>query len=227
MYILIIEDNPDLVENLSEFLEDRNATVDIAYNGLNGLSFALENNYDVIILDLMLPGMDGLEVCERLRKEGRATPVLMLTARDTLKNKLEGFNHGADDYLVKPFDFPELDVRIKALARRGGVNYTAQSILMVADLEFDADSLRITRSGRRLELPPIPIKILALLMQRSPAVVSREEIEREIWGDSLPDSDTLRAHMYTLRTAIDRGFDKPLVQTIRGMGYQVVSSDDH
>lgn len=226
MYILIIEDNPDLVENLSEFLEDRNATVDIAYNGLNGLSFALENNYDVIILDLMLPGMDGLEVCERLRKEGRATPVLMLTARDTLKNKLEGFNKGADDYLVKPFDLPELEVRIKALARRGGVN-AVQSVLRVADLEFDSDSLRITRGGRRLELPPIPIKILALLMQRSPAVVSREEIERQIWGDSLPDSDTLRAHMHTLRTAIDRGFDKPLVQTIRGMGYQIASSDDH
>lgn len=227
MYILIIEDNPDLVENLSEFLEDRNATVDIAYNGLNGLSFALENNYDVIILDLMLPGMDGLEVCERLRKEGRATPVLMLTARDTLKNKLEGFNHGADDYLVKPFDLPELEVRIKALSRRGRVNNSVQTILRVADLEFDSDSLRITRSGRRLELPPIPIKILALLMQRSPAVVSREEIEREIWRDSLPDSDTLRAHMYTLRTAIDRGFDKPLLQTIRGMGYQIASSDDH
>lgn len=225
MYILIIEDNPDLVENLSEFFEDRHDTVDIAYNGLNGLSFALENNYDVIILDLMLPGMDGLEVCERLRKEGRTTPVLMLTARDTLNNKLEGFHSGADDYLIKPFDLPELEVRIKALARRGGAQ-AIKSILRVADLEFDLESLRITRKGRRLDLPPMPLKILAILMQRSPAVVSREEIEREIWGDSLPDSDTLRAHVHTLRTAIDRGFDSPLVHTMRGMGYQIAVSDD-
>ena len=226
MYILIIEDNPDLVENLSEFFEERNDVVDIAYNGLNGLSFALENSYDVIILDLMLPAMDGLEVCERLRKEGRTTPVLMLTARDTLNNKLEGFNHGADDYLVKPFDLPELGARIKALARRGG-NKVVQSVLVVADLAFDPGSLRITRGGQRIDLPPIPIKILGLLMQRSPDVVSREEIEREIWGDRLPDSDSLRAHMHVMRAAIDKNFDTSLVHTIRGMGYQIALSDDH
>jgi len=116
MYLLLIEDHPDLVENLCEFFDEHNAVVDIAYNGLNGLSFALENNYDAIILDVTLPGMDGLEVCERLRKEGRTTRVLMLTARDTLNNKLEGFHSGTDDYLVKPFDLPELEMRIKALA---------------------------------------------------------------------------------------------------------------
>ncbi|MGD8483291.1 MAG: response regulator transcription factor [Thioalkalispiraceae bacterium] len=226
MYLLLIEDNPDLVENLSEFFEARNDTVDIAYNGLNGLSFALDNDYDVIILDLMLPGMDGLEVCERLRKEGRTTPVLMLTARDTLNNKLEGFNSGADDYLVKPFDLPELEARIKALARRGS-GKVAQAVLVVEDLQFDPSTLRITRAGHRIDLPPIPIKILALLMQRSPGVVSREEIEREIWGDSLPDSDTLRAHVHILRSAIDRGFDTPLVHTIRGMGYQIAVADEH
>lgn len=224
MYLLLIEDNPDLVENLSEFFQDRNYTVDIAYNGLNGLSFALENDYDVIILDLMLPGMDGLEVCARLRKEGRSTPVLMLTARDTLDNKLEGFNSGADDYLVKPFDLPELDARVQALARRcrGGIT---QTVLKVADLEFDPGTLRITRGGRRIELPPIPVKILALLMQRSPEVVSREVIERQIWGDSLPDSDTLRAHVHILRAAIDRGFEVPLVHTVRGMGYRIAPPD--
>lgn len=225
MYLLLIEDNPDLVENLCEFFEEHNDTVDVAYNGLNGLSFALENNYDVIILDLMLPGMDGLEVCERLRKEGRTTPVLMLTARDTLDNKVEGFNHGADDYLVKPFDLPELEVRIKALARRGN-GKVVQKVLTVNDLKFDPSTLSITRGGRRIDLPPIPIKILALLMQRSPGVVNREEIEREVWGDSVPDSDALRAHMHVLRTAIDRGFDKSLVHTIRGMGYQIAITND-
>lgn len=227
MYILIIEDNPDLVENLSEFFEDRNYTVDIAYNGLTGLSFALENAYDVIILDVMLPGMDGLEVCNRLRSEGRATPVLMLTARDTLNNKLEGFSSGTDDYLVKPFDFPELEVRLNALARRGRGDAAKSSLLRIEDLQFDPATLRITRGGKRIELPPIPTKILALLMQSSPAVVSREEIEREIWGDDLPDSDTLRAHVHVLRSAIDRGFDVSLVHTVRGMGYQIALPDVH
>lgn len=226
MYLLIIEDNPDLVENLSEFFEDRNYTVDIAYNGLTGLSFALENAYDVIILDIMLPGMDGLEVCTRLRSEGRTTPVLMLTALDTLNNKLEGFNSGTDDYLIKPFELPELEVRLNALARRGRGEVT-NPLLRIDDLQFDPATLHLTRGSQRIELPPIPIKILALLMQRSPAVVSREVIEREIWGDDLPDSDSLRAHVHVLRSAIDRGFDVPLVHTIRGMGYRIALPDDY
>lgn len=224
MYLLLIEDNPDLVENLNEFFEDHGHTVDIAYNGLTGLNFALENAYDVIVLDLMLPAMDGLEVCARLRREGRTTPVLMLTARDTLANKLEGFNSGADDYLVKPFDLPELEVRLKALAHRARGDVAQQS-LVVEDLQFDSKTLRVMRAGRRIELAPIPIKILSLLMQRSPAVVSRELIEREIWGNNLPDSDTLRAHIHVLRSAIDRGFDVPLVHTVRGMGYQIARPD--
>ncbi len=226
MYILVIEDNPDLVENLSEFFEDRGHIVDIAYNGLTGLNFALTNNYDVIILDLMLPGMGGLEVCTRLRNEKHNTPVLMLTARDTLQNKLDGFNSGADDYLVKPFALPELEVRLNALTRRGEGGVTQQQ-LKVEDLLFDPQTLRVSRNGQRIELPPIPIKILALLMQKSPAVVSREVIERKIWGDSLPDSDSLRAHLHVLRSAIDRDFDMPLVHTVRGMGYQIAKSDDH
>lgn len=225
MYLLLIEDNPDLVENLSEFFEDRGHTVNIAYNGLSGLNFALENSYDVIILDLMLPGMDGLEVCARLRREGRSTPVLMLTARDTLGNILEGFNSGTDDYLVKPFDLEELEVRLHALARRGR-GEVAPQLLVVEDLQFNPRTLRISRAGRRIELAPIPTKILALLMQRSPAVVSRETLEREIWGDSLPDSDALRAHIHALRSAIDRGFDMPLVHTLRGMGYQIARPDE-
>ncbi len=224
MHLLLIEDNPALVENLNEYLEDQGHTVDIAYNGLTGLNFALQNNYDVIILDLMLPGMDGLEVCSRFRKDGFSTPILMLTARDTLDNKLEGFNSGADDYLVKPFDFPELQVRLHALARRrqGGLNH---QLMVVDDLQYDPNTLRVTRDGQRIDLPPIPIKILALLMHRSPSVVSRDVIERTIWGDSVPDSDSLRAHLHVLRAAIDRDFDVPLVHTVRGMGYQIAKPD--
>ncbi|WP_260293969.1 response regulator transcription factor [Sedimenticola hydrogenitrophicus] len=220
MHLLLIEDNPDLVENLCEFLESTGHTVDIAYNGITGLGFAIENSYDVIILDLMLPGLDGLEVCAWLRREGRDTPVLMLTARDTLHNKLEGFASGADDYLVKPFALPELGARVGALARRARREITQQR-LIVADLQYDPDTLRVERAGRHIELAPIPLKILALLMRRSPGVVRREEIEREIWGDAPPDSDTLRAHLHALRTAIDRGFESTLLHTIRGMGYRI------
>jgi DNA-binding response OmpR family regulator len=144
----------------------------------------------------------------------------MLTARDTLHNKLEGFASGADDYLVKPFALPELAARVGALARRARREITQQR-LIVADLQYDPDTLRVERAGRRIELAPIPLKILALLMRRSPGVVRREEIEREIWGDDPPDSDTLRAHLHVLRTAIDRGFESTLLHTIRGMGYRI------
>lgn len=225
MHLLLIEDNPDLVENLSDFFETRGHSVDIAYNGLAGLGFALENRYDVIVLDLMLPGMDGLEVCARLREAGRDIPVLMLTARDALSDKLEGFGSGADDYLVKPFALPELEARLSALSRRGR-GETARPVLMVRDLSFDPDRLRVERAGRRIELAPIPLRILALLMRRSPGVVRREELEREIWGDDPPDSDALRAHMHALRSAIDRGADAPLVHTVRGIGYQLAAPDE-
>lgn len=226
MFLLLIEDNPDLVENLSDFFETRGHLVDIAYNGLTGLSFALEKDYDVIVLDLMLPGMGGLEVCRRLRGEGGAAPVLMLTARDTLANKLEGFDSGADDYLVKPFALPELEARLLALSRRGQGAAAARRFITVGDLQFDLDAMGVRRAGRTLKLPPIPLKILALLARRAPGLVSREEIEREVWRDDPPDSDTLRAHLHTLRAVIDRDFDCKLLHTVRGMGYRLNDCDE-
>jgi DNA-binding response OmpR family regulator len=225
MHLLIIEDNPDLLGNLSDFFEARGHTVDLAYNGLTGLRFTRENRYDVIVLDLMLPGMDGLEVCARLRSEEFDTPILMLTARDTLSDKLKGFECGADDYLVKPFALPELEARITALVRRGRAN-RARTSLVVADLSFDLDRLRIERAGRRIDLGPIPMRILELLMRRSPGVVRREELEHTVWGDDPPDSDALRAHMHALRSAVDRGSTVPLVHTLRGIGYQLADPDD-
>lgn len=220
MHVLLIEDNPDLVENLSDFLEQRGHILDVAYNGLSGLRFAQERLYDVIVLDLMLPGMGGLEVCSRLREEGRDLPILMLTARDTLQDKLQGFGSGADDYLVKPFALPELEVRLEALVRRGR-GAVIRSVLVVADLSFDPERLQVFRAGRRINLPPIPLRILELLMRRSPGVVRREEVEREIWGDNPPDSDALRAHIHALRSAVDRDSEQPLVHTLRGIGYQL------
>lgn len=225
MHLLLIEDNPDLLENLSDFFEAHGHSVDLAYNGLSGLRMALEGDYDVIILDLMLPGMDGLEVCSRFRSEGYDTPVLMLTARDTLADKLEGFSTGADDYLVKPFALPELEARISALIRRGR-GKSSSTRLVVGDLRFDLDRLRVERAGRRIELGRIPLRLLELLMRRSPAVVRREELEREIWGDEPPDSDALRTHMHALRSAVDHGATVPLVHTLRGIGYQLATPNE-
>ncbi|AGA89090.1 response regulator with CheY-like receiver domain and winged-helix DNA-binding domain [Thioflavicoccus mobilis 8321] len=225
MHLLLIEDNPDLVGNLSDFFESRGHTVDIAQNGPAGLSFGLAGRYDVIVLDLMLPGMDGLEVCARLREARVATPVLMLTARDTLADKLEGFGRGADDYLVKPFALPELEARLTALARRAR-GETVRCRLAVADLTLDPETLRVERGGRRIELAPIPLRILEVLMRRSPAVVRRGELEREVWGDDPPDSDALRAHIHILRSAVDREAEVALVRTVRGIGYQLVAPDE-
>lgn len=225
MHLLIVEDNPDLLENLSDFFEARGHVVDLAYNGLAGLRFARENRYDVIVLDLMLPGMDGLEVCARLRSEECDTPILLLTARDTLGDKLKGFDCGADDYLVKPFALTELEARITALLRRSR-GQAARVLLTVEDLSFDLDRLKVERAGRRIDLGPIPLRILELLMRRSPAVVRREELERAVWGNDPPDSDALRAHMHALRSVVDRKTSVPLVHTLRGIGYQLAGPDD-
>ncbi|GMR08532.1 MAG: response regulator transcription factor [Gammaproteobacteria bacterium] len=225
MYILVIEDNLDLVANLYDFLGPRGYVVDAAYDARSGLRFAQDNDYDAIILDLMLPDMDGLEVCSRLRDAGHDKPVLMLTARDTLDDKLEGFASGADDYLVKPFAMQELDVRLKALVRRGRGEHSRE-LLRVADLVFDPATLHVQRAGKSISLPPIPLKILALLLRQSPRVVPRREIERRIWGDTRPDSDALRAHMSVLRAAIDRPFDEHLLRTVHGIGYQLAVPDE-
>lgn len=225
MYILVIEDNPHLVANLYDFLEPLGYVVDAAYDALTGLRFALENVYDAIVLDLTLPGMDGLKVCRELREAGHNTPVLMLTARDTLADKLEGFDSGADDYLVKPFALAELAARLKSLIKRARREQTHET-LRVADLVFDPETLQLERAGQKITLPPIPLKILDMLIRQSPRVVPRQDIERRIWADERPDSDALRAHMHVLRNAIDKPFPKPLLRTVHGMGYQLAVPDE-
>lgn len=225
MYILVIEDNPDLVANLYDYLEPLGYVVDAAYEARSGLRFARDNEYDAIVLDLTLPGMDGLEVCRQLRDAGRSTPVLMLTARDTLDDKLEGFDSGADDYLVKPFALQELAARLKALVKRARGNQSRQS-MRVADLLYDPETLHLERAGKQLSLPPIPLKILDMLIRQSPRVVPRREIERRIWGNERPDSAVLRAHMHVLRNAIDKPFSVSLLRTVHGIGYQLAAPDE-
>jgi len=223
--VLIIEDNRDLAANIADYLGERAYLTDVALDGVTGLHLAVSNRYDAIVLDIMLPGIDGLTVCRRLRQDVQSmVPVLMLTARATLNDKVAGFAEGADDYLVKPFELRELDVRLQALIRRARSGERPQH-LKVGDLEFDLGTIALRRAGRVVELPAMPLKILELLMKRSPIVVSRREIEQALWGDSPPDSDALRVHMHTLRTAIDPPGLPPLLHTVRGIGYQLKEPD--
>ncbi len=223
--ILIVEDNPDIAENIADYLEPRGNILDFAMDGIGGLHLALTEDYDVIVLDIMLPGMDGLNFCRKLREEGgKQTPVLMLTARDTLSDKLEGFDAGADDYLVKPFALQELAARLGALVRRA--YKLPKTILYVADLEMDTGRMKVQRAGQAIELNHACLKILVMLMQAHPNVVTRKELEQALWEDNPPDSDVMRSHIYALRTAIDKPFKTPLLQTIHGIGYRLVEPDD-
>jgi len=219
--VFIVEDHKDIAEMLYDYFERRDYELDYASDGRMGYNLASQNDYDIILLDLMLPEMDGLDVCRKLREEAKVgTPILMLTARDTLEDKVNGLDMGADDYLVKPFEILELEARINALMRRKG-QIAQQEVLSVGDLELDTGTLEVKRSGQQIYLSPIGLKILTILMKESPKVVSRNQLEHEIWGDILPDSDTLRSHMYNLRKQIDKPFEQALLQTIQSRGYRI------
>ena len=223
--VLLVEDNRGISETVGEFLERRGYSVDYAADGVTGLHLAISNSYDVVVLDLMLPGMDGLDVCRKLRQEAKkSTPVLMLTARDTLEDKVTGLDAGADDYLVKPFEVKELEARVRALIRRDR-RQVSQEVLRVGDLVLDTATLRLTRAGKDLAVSPIGLRLLTILMRESPRVVSRRDIEREVWGDMLPDSDTLRSHLYNLRKVIDKPFQSQLLHTIHSAGYRLADLD--
>jgi DNA-binding response OmpR family regulator len=224
MRVLIIEDNPDIAANLGDYLEDHGHTVDFAGDGVTGLHLAVVNDFDAIVLDLALPGMDGLEVCRKLRSEaGKDTPVLMLTARDRLEDKLAGFDTGADDYLVKPFELQEVQARLKVLASRGRRRSPRE--LKVGNLVYNLDTLNVRRGDKEIYLNPIGLKLLHCLMEASPNVVSRADLELEVWGEEMPDSDSLRVHIHSLRGAIDKPFGSNMIQTRHGIGYRLVDPD--
>ncbi len=224
--ILIVEDHRDLAANVGDFLEAGGFTVDFAADGISALQLSAENHYDAIVLDVMLPGIDGFEVCKRLRQELRLdTPVIMLTARDTINDKVNGFDVGADDYLIKPFELRELEARLAALIRRQRGELEGGQ-LQVGDLRFDLETMRVSRDDKPIKLSPITLHILRILMRESPKLVSRERLEAEVWGDDAPDSDTLRSHLYNLRKNIDKPFDKQLMHTIPGVGYKVCLPED-
>lgn len=225
MRILVVEDNRDILANVLDYLTLKGYSVDCAQDGLSGLHLAATEHYDLIVLDIMLPGIDGYQLCKRLREDARRdTPIIMLTARDALDDRLQGLQAGADDYLLKPFALSELVARIEAVLRRSQGRRQRQ--LQVGDLLYDLDTLQISRAGQPLKLNPLGMKLLAVLMQRSPAVVRREALEETLWGDHCPDSDSLRSHVHQLRQVLDKPFDKPLLHTVHGVGYRLAESAD-
>ncbi len=220
MNVLIIEDTQDIAASIYDYLEALGYTIDAASDGVTGLHLAVTKDYDVVILDLSLPGIDGIDLCRRLRKDAkRSVPVLMLTARDSLESKLEGFNCGADDYLTKPFSLKELAARVKVLTEH--VNRMPASRLLVGDLSLDIDAHEVNRAGKHINLNPTQFKIMMFLMQNPHRVIKREELEYAVWQDNPPDSDALRTHLSNLRQVIDKPFDRPLLHTIRGFGYKL------
>ncbi len=222
--LLLVEDNMDIAKNIATNFEHLGITLDYADTGVRGLELALNNFYDVIVLDLMLPGMDGLSVCTAIReKADRHIPILMLTARDTLHDKLVGFEKGADDYLTKPFALEELTVRCQALSQRSQL--TKSHTFNLGTLSIDKSQKKVSRNNTTINLNSIPFEILMVLADAYPRVVSRSELCERIWGDDLTDSDSLRSHIYQLRKLIDKPFVKPMIKTVHSVGF-VLESDE-
>jgi DNA-binding response OmpR family regulator len=221
--ILLIEDNQDLAATLWDYLESHGYAIDHAADGVRGLRLAMSGEHDLVVLDLGLPRLDGLEVCRQLRAAGRQVPVLMLTGRDTLDDKLEGFGTGADDYLVKPFDLKELLARLQAIVRR--VESRGEVVLRVADLEYDLACYRVRRAGVTVPVTRAGLRLLELLMKRSPRVVVHDDMEQALWGECLGNPNAMRSHLHALRAAIDRPFARPLLHSVQGIGYRLADDD--
>lgn len=217
--VLMIEDQRAMAENIWEFLESCGHMMDYAADGMAGLQLALENPYDVIVLDIGLPRLDGIEVCKRYRAGEGTAPILMLTARDQLEDKLLGFESGADDYLTKPFALRELEARIRALHKRR--HRQTPAVLRVGDLSLDASARRAVRRGQTLSLTPAGYRLLEALMRKSPNVLGYAELAQTLWGDTEHDAARLHTHLSLLRAAVDRPFDQPLIVTVHGFGYRI------
>ncbi|MEQ5835776.1 response regulator transcription factor [Marinobacter sp. NFXS9] len=221
--VLLVEDDQDLAMTIVQYLEIQQIRCDHASNGVAGLQLIRTNRYDVILLDLNLPRMDGLSVCREVRRSGDDTSILMLTARDQLADKVEGFESGTDDYLVKPFELQELLVRIRALAHRRSGQVQR---LRCGDLEMDLTAQQATRSGQPLKLSPTGWRLLETLLRAAPSVVTRQALEQAVWGDEPPDSNSLKVHMHHLRKTVDHGHATPLIHTVAGRGFMIREGGD-
>lgn len=217
--VLIVDDNLDILSNVRDYLEMSGLMVETAVNGQEALDRMNQKTFAVCILDIGLPDIDGLTICKTLRQNGDKTPILMLTARDSIDDKVTGLAVGADDYLVKPFSLRELNARVQALIRRAFGD--AGMKLKVSDLEFDLATTQVIRAGCVIKLNPTCLTILKELMMKSPAIVNRARLEALVWAGTVPDSDSLRANIYLLRQAIDKSFDKKLIHTHPGLGWSI------
>jgi len=218
MHILLIEDEMKTAAFIRKGLSEANYTTDHIDNGRDGLDLALNREYDLIILDVMLPGIDGWEVLTRMRSRGKETPVLLLTVLSEVEDRVKGLELGADDYLVKPFVFSELLVRIQTILRRGPIR--PSEVLKVADLEIDFPAHRVTRAGQRIDLTPKEFTLLTLLARRSGEVLSRTRIVERIWDTGIDgDTNVLDVHMRRLRVKVDGPYEQKLIHTVRGIGY--------
>ncbi len=220
--ILIIEDNAQLAANLYDYLEACGHTLDAAPDGVSGLHLAAANDYDAILLDWNLPRMDGLTLLKKLRSESRKkVPVIMLTARDQLADKMDGFESGLDDYLVKPVALPEIEIRLRSLVFRRKQCAAPDDVLQVSDLRFHLTTLEVRRGERKVVLSKTGRRLLELLMRESPRVVTRARLEQAAWGDATPGTDLLRSHMHLLRKALEQDEEKAILHTVPGSGYRL------
>ncbi|WP_225918058.1 response regulator transcription factor [Neiella holothuriorum] len=227
MKVLLIEDNTTIATQIVEFLGAHQWQVDYAQNGQQGAALALAEIFDVILLDLNLPDIDGLQVCQMIKQQAQVTPpILMLTARDSFEDKSAGFHQGADDYLTKPVDLRELVLRCQALARRSNLHQS--QIIQVGPLQLDLSAQTAQRDGQSLTLTSIGFQLLTLLAQSYPQPVSRTLITHKLWGESPPDSDSLKSHIYSLRQALDKPFPHAMLKTVMNLGYRLdINNDPH
>jgi heavy metal response regulator len=220
MRILVVEDEPSIANFVRQGLTEAGHAVDVVGNGRDGLEYALSADYDILVLDIMLPQMDGLDLLRELRQRGDKTPTLMLTARDTIDDRVKGLDAGADDYLVKPFAFPELMARVRALLRRPPLQ--TGTTLQVCDLEMDTARREVTRNGSRIELSPREYAVLEYLMRHPNQVLTRTQIGEHIWNfDFYNESNVVDVYIGYLRRKIDKDAQVPLFHTVRGVGYRI------
>jgi DNA-binding response OmpR family regulator len=225
MRVLVVEDEPGIAQFIRQGLSEAGYAVDVAYDGQEGLDYAFVAAYDVLVLDILLPKLDGLRVLRALRDRGIKTPVLLLTAKDTVEDRVRGLDVGADDYLVKPFAFPELVARLRALLRRPPLQM--DPILRFGDLEMDTARREVRRGGRLIELSPREFTLLDYLMRHPRHVLTRTQIAEHVWNfDFFNDSNVVDVYIGYLRRKIDRGFDRPLLHTVRGVGYRLSDATD-
>ncbi len=221
MYLLLIEDDAQVAAVVERGLKEAGHRAEVVHDGMEGLARAEAGNHDLILLDILLPGMDGLEICKRLRAHGVRTPILMITARDAVSDRVRGLDAGADDYLVKPFAVEELLARVRALSRRA-VDGMEGETLKVGDLTLDLATHEVRRASNVIELTAKEFSLLAYLMRHSGRVLTKDQIIDHVWGyDSEVVSNVVEIYIHYLRDKVDRGFPRPLLRTVRGVGYTI------